>query len=90
MLGSLELPADLYCFIDLLYVLHTALEILDNCIISDLDLQMCLFGFCRSSKYLVTDLFSIPMESTTYLISLQAVSCLEIYCFVFAYFAFVC
>ena len=90
MLGSLELLADLCCFIDLRYVLDTALEILDNYTIFNLDLQLCLFDFYRPGNYLATDLVSIPMGSATYLISLQAVSCLGIYCFASAYFVFVC
>ena len=90
MLGSLKLLADLYCFIDLRFVLDTELEILDNYTIFNLDQQLCLFDFYRPGNYLVTDLVLVPMGSATYLISLQAVSCLEIYCFAFAYFAFVC
>ena len=90
MLGSLKLPSDLYCFKDLHYALHKALEeTQDNYIISDLDLQLCLFGSYRSSNYLAMDLVSFPMGSATYLISPQAVSCLEIYCFASAYFVFV-
>ena len=91
MLGSLKLPSDLYCFEDLHYALQMALEeTLDNYIISNLDLLLCLFGSYRSSNYLAMDLVSFPMGSATYLISLQAVSCLEIYCFASAYFVFAC
>ena len=73
---------------DLLYVLHTALGILDNYIIFDLDLQQCLFSSYRLGNYHATDLFSFLVGSATYLISLQAVSCLEIYCFASTYFVF--